>query len=70
MCEGATRSQPVQLHELFVTILLFIKPAIPFDLCDNWKASFIEDLLYRARAVLPEVELPYQESRVILQADN
>ena len=57
LSEGATRSMPVQLRELFVTILLFIEPAIPFDLWDKYKASFAEDFLHRTRTVLPEVEL-------------
>ena len=47
---------PVQLRELFVTILLFIEPAILFDIWE-YKASFAEDFLHRARTVLPEVEL-------------
>ena len=47
----------VQLRELFVTILLFIEPAIPLELWDKYKASFAEDFLHRARTVLPEVEL-------------
>ena len=39
MClsEGATRSMLVQLRELFVTILLFIEPDIPFNLWDKYK---------------------------------
>ena len=37
LSEGATRSLPVQLRELFVTILLFIEPEIPFDLWDKYK---------------------------------
>ena len=40
LCEGPTRSLPVQLRELLVTILLFIEPANPFDLWDKYKASF------------------------------
>ena len=57
LSEGDTRYMLVQLRELFVTILLFIEPAIPFDLWDKYKASFAEDFLHRARTVLPEVEL-------------
>ena len=48
---------PVHLREVFVTILLFIEPAIPFALWDKYKVSFAEDFLHCARAVLPEVEL-------------
>ena len=45
--EGTTRYLPVQLRKLFVTILLFIEPAIPFDLWDKYRASFAEDFLHR-----------------------
>ena len=37
LSEGATRSMSVQLRELFVTILLFIETAIPFDLWNKYK---------------------------------
>ena len=53
LSEGATRSLPKQLRELFVTILLFIEPAIPFDLWNKYKVSFAKDFLHHVRTVLP-----------------
>ena len=51
LSEGATRSLLVQLRELFVTILLFIEPAIPFALWNKYnqgrRMSFFEVSIFR-----------------------
>ena len=57
LSEGTTRYLPVQPRELSVTILLFIEPVIPFDIWHQYKASFAEDFLHRARTVLDEHKL-------------
>ena len=48
---------PVQLRQVFVTILLFNEPSDPLAFWNKHKVSLSEDNLFKARIIVPNLEL-------------